>query len=74
LQLEPGDLLVCYTDGVSELENEFGEMFGEDRLADVLVRAGDAGLEQVEAAVLQATAQFCAEAQDDLTMLMVRRR
>ena len=36
--LQSGDLLVCFTDGVTEPENEYGEMFGEDRLMDLVVR------------------------------------
>ncbi len=35
-KLESGDLLVCYTDGITEPENEYGEMFGEDRLIEIL--------------------------------------
>ena len=33
--LEPGDLLVAYTDGIVEPENVYGEQFGEERLQDV---------------------------------------
>jgi len=75
LQLQSGDLLVCYTDGVTELENEFSEQFGEERLSEVLLRAARVSLDQVESAVLDAAAKFSGspEAQDDLTMLMLRR-
>ena len=40
--LEHGDMLVAYTDGIVEPENAYGEMFGEERLKDLLVqvRAG----------------------------------
>ena len=37
--LEPGDLLVAYTDGIVEPENAYGEMFGEERLKDLLLRS-----------------------------------
>jgi sigma-B regulation protein RsbU (phosphoserine phosphatase) len=74
--LAPGDMLVCYTDGVTELENEFQEQFGADRLSSVLCRCNGANLEQVAADILSATQQFSgsSEAQDDLTMLLLRRR
>jgi phosphoserine phosphatase RsbU/P len=75
LQLESGDLLVCYTDGVTELENEFEEQFGEGRLSEVLLRCKTASLCDVETAILDAATKFSGspEPQDDLTMLMVRR-
>ena len=38
--LEPGDLLICYTDGITEPENAYGEMFGEERLIETIKRAG----------------------------------
>jgi hypothetical protein len=41
--LEPGDRVLFYTDGVTEGRNLAGEPFGEDRLADLLVRETLAG-------------------------------
>ena len=37
LELRLGDLLVFFTDGVSEPENAYGEMFGEERLAELVL-------------------------------------
>lgn len=42
--LEPGDLLLCYTDGVVEARSPGGELFGTDRLADFVIRQAAAGL------------------------------
>src|SRR5262249_319606 len=36
--LEHGDMLVAYTDGIVEPENAYGEMFGEERLQDLVVK------------------------------------
>jgi sigma-B regulation protein RsbU (phosphoserine phosphatase) len=73
--LEPGDTLVCYTDGVTEPENEFEEMFGEQRLIETLQRnihLDAAGLiSAMEEAVLAFTGS--PELQDDVTMLIARR-
>jgi serine phosphatase RsbU (regulator of sigma subunit) len=41
--LRPGDRLLLYTDGIVEARSPAGEFFGEDRLADFVVRAEQAG-------------------------------
>jgi sigma-B regulation protein RsbU (phosphoserine phosphatase) len=76
VQLESGDLLICYTDGVTEPENEYGEMFGEQRLIEVLTKNDDRENEAIVAAVLDAVQQFTGspELQDDMTLLLARRQ
>jgi len=76
LQLESGDLLVCYTDGVTEPENEYGELFGEHRLIDVVLRHAHRDIDGILAAVVEAVAEWTRspELQDDLTLLIARRR
>lgn len=75
LLLEPGDLLVCYTDGVTETENEYGELFGEHRLIEVLLRHAHRPPEKILAAVVEAVEEWTRspELQDDLTLLVARR-
>jgi sigma-B regulation protein RsbU (phosphoserine phosphatase) len=74
LDLEPGDLLAFFTDGISEPENEYGEMFGEERLTEILEKNGnkemDAIVEEILGAVRQWT--FAPESQDDMTLLLAR--
>lgn len=74
--LEPGDLMLLYTDGVVEAQNATGEMFGERRLEDVLRESGSGTAEQVLDAVFGAVERFADERQgsDDITALVVRRR
>lgn len=74
IQLEPTDLLLLYTDGISEPQNDYGEMFGEERLIEVVKRHAhldDAGIIQ---AVMNAVIQWTGspELQDDMTMLIAR--
>jgi sigma-B regulation protein RsbU (phosphoserine phosphatase) len=75
VDLESGDLLVFFTDGITEPENEYGEMFGEDRLADLVVRNAHRGEDEIIALVLESVRQFAraGEAQDDMTILLARR-
>ena len=75
VDLLPGDLLVFFTDGITEPENEYGEMFGEDRLADLVLRNTHRTEDEIIALVLESVRQFAraGEAQDDMTILLARR-
>jgi len=75
IQLEPGDLLACFTDGITEPENEFGEMFGEDRLTDVIVKHATCESGEIIAAVMDSVRNWTGspELQDDMTLLLARR-
>src|SRR5574340_378542 len=75
VQLAPGDLLVTYTDGIIEPENEYGEMFGEERLKNVLLKHSGAGCDEIIARTMEAVNQWtgAGELQDDMTMLVARR-
>ena len=75
-QLEPGDLLLVYSDGITEAESPTGAMFGAERLRTTL--AGCRGMRADEAldALLKAVTSFSAGAQqfDDITVLAMRFR
>jgi serine phosphatase RsbU (regulator of sigma subunit) len=75
IQLKPGDVVVLYTDGVSEAENGAGEMFTDARLRE-FVASLPRGLNAREIAtrILGALQQFLGEAepQDDVTLLVLR--
>ena len=69
--LEPGDSLFVYTDGVPEATNAGNELFGTDRMVDVLNSDPGAEPEQVLANIKAAVDEFVGDAAqfDDLTML-----
>ena len=75
LTLAPGDMVFLYTDGVTEAVNEAAELYGEERLKDDLVRAGnEAPVKEILAAVSGAVKTHAgnAEQADDITMLGLR--
>jgi len=76
LSLRCGDMLVLYTDGITEPENEYGEDFGEQRLRDLLVAHADRDGSEITAAVVDAVRRWTAfpeELQDDMTLLVLRK-
>ena len=73
VSLDPGDIVVAYSDGVTEPENDFGD-FGEERLMEVVYRYRDEPLHVISAQVMQALdAWIGAEEQpDDITLVLAR--
>ena len=74
--LAPGDVLVLYTDGVVEVTNASGELFGVDRLEQAIRRAGGCLARGLVAAVVDATHAFGGRAgyDDDFTLVVVVRQ
>jgi serine phosphatase RsbU (regulator of sigma subunit) len=77
LTLNPGELLVLYTDGITEAyHNSRREMFGVERLQEVLCQAGGMPLEACSERVVSTVSRFTGEVelQDDQTLFLLRRR
>jgi sigma-B regulation protein RsbU (phosphoserine phosphatase) len=76
LELRSGDLLVCYTDGITEPENEYGEMFGEQRLIDVVAKNVDRDEAHIIESVMESVREWTGvpELSDDMTVLLARKR
>jgi sigma-B regulation protein RsbU (phosphoserine phosphatase) len=70
----PGDLLVLFSDGVTEAVNAAGEEFGDDRLLACLDHVRNRPASDVLHAVLDAVRAFCGTepARDDVTVMAVR--
>lgn len=73
-QLHIGDLLVAYTDGITEVENRDRELWGIDRLEDLLRSSKDATAEQVIERILDEVSTFAdgQSQRDDMTLLAMR--
>ncbi len=74
--LAPKDLLVLYTDGITETANPEGEEFGRERLGAVLRESRHLPLAEIRLQVDRALCSFAfnAPAADDRTLLLVRPR
>jgi serine phosphatase RsbU (regulator of sigma subunit) len=75
LRLEPGDVLVVFSDGVSESTNEHGEEFGIARLVDVVRRHRELRAASLRDRIEEALSLFIGKAHpaDDMTLLIVKR-
>ena len=71
LELDPGDKLFVYTDGVPEATAEGGEMFGMECMTAALNRCAEGSPEQILGSVRSAVDDFVGDAEqfDDLTMM-----
>jgi len=72
--LAAGDLLVLYTDGITEAENSQGEEFGMERLSAVIRRDSSLSAEELMESILQSAEDFChgVGLNDDATVLVVK--
>jgi serine phosphatase RsbU (regulator of sigma subunit) len=75
LHLDQGDILVVYSDGLTDAENPMGEMFGEKRLLEIIRQAGPLGSPAVEQNILRAIEDFTEgmPQTDDITLVVVEK-
>ncbi|EJT04762.1 SpoIIE family protein phosphatase [Rhizobium sp. CCGE 510] len=76
IAFEKGDLILLHTDGVTEAENDAGELFGMDRLCCEAVRLKDLSAEKVVSEIVATLMLFIGSQKiyDDITLLAVRHR
>jgi putative ABC transport system permease protein len=73
-QMDSGDVLMLFTDGVSEAHNPQEEEFGEERLKALLKKYGHLPAEGMSAAILAELRSWMADApqHDDLTFVLMK--
>jgi len=73
LVLQPGDMIVLYSDGITEAGIQRGEEFGESRLAALIGNSDHKPLAEIQQQVLAAVRKWSGdEPEDDMTMLLAR--
>jgi sigma-B regulation protein RsbU (phosphoserine phosphatase) len=75
IQMQPGDILVLYSDGVTEAVNLRDEDFGEERLAELVASLRDRPAQEIVNAIHAEVMKFTAGAPqaDDITVVVARR-
>lgn len=75
VEMSTGDILVVYSDGVTEAMNPRDDMFGEDRLMGLIREYSSRGCRDLKAAILRAIDEFTEgrDQTDDLTFVIVQK-
>jgi serine phosphatase RsbU (regulator of sigma subunit) len=74
LELGAGDALILYTDGVIEARDKHGELFGIDRLVELVSTSSGRSAEGIARRVELAAVGHAAGTVDDIAVLVLRRR
>ncbi|MBI5931116.1 MAG: SpoIIE family protein phosphatase [Chloroflexi bacterium] len=76
ITMQPGDMLICYTDGVTEAMDAAGDLFGEARLRAAVESTANGSADAVLNAIVEAVTQFTGELpqSDDLTIFIMKRQ
>jgi serine phosphatase RsbU (regulator of sigma subunit) len=74
IHLHSGDVLVCFSDGISEATNAADEIWNEEVLEKILLEIQDATAAEIIQKFVQAADEFTGEAEqaDDMTMVVIR--
>ncbi len=75
VQIDPGDVLVLYTDGIPEAQNAAGEFFKRQGLEQVINENIGRSAEGLQQAIMDAVYDFLGEIppQDDITLMVIKR-
>jgi phosphoserine phosphatase RsbU/P len=75
INLRRGDLLVCYSDGITEATNEESEFFGEDRLENLIIENCHLTPKEIAQHIIEDVQKFGAlgKYQDDKTLVVIKR-
>jgi phosphoserine phosphatase RsbU/P len=74
VSLVPGDVLVLYTDGITEAENVHQDMFGEERLYEIIRRSRNLPAPEISSRILEEVRKFCGDhpQSDDITLMVIK--
>jgi len=80
VDIEPSDIIVLYTDGITEAVGSSGEklsenLFGEERLIEVVQHNSNKSAREIQSAILDAISAHTANIpqSDDITLVVIKR-
>jgi sigma-B regulation protein RsbU (phosphoserine phosphatase) len=74
IPLQIGDVVVLFTDGITEAMNPQSDLFGEERLRGLIEEHGELSCEELRERILREVEAFVGEADphDDMTMILMK--
>ncbi len=74
ISFKAGDLLIAYTDGVTEAQNAKDEEFGEKRLSDLIIRNREESVHRIKEEIIYSIKQFTktSNPSDDITLIICK--
>ncbi len=76
ISLNPGDVVVLYTDGITEAEDPVGEMYGLERLCEIVSQNWEQSAQEIKTAVINDVKQHIdtQTVYDDITLLVIKQK
>jgi serine phosphatase RsbU (regulator of sigma subunit) len=76
IEIEKGDVIVLYTDGITEAENMNKEYYGAERLCQIISQSWQLPAEEIKHAIINDLSQFIGEKKifDDITLVVLKQR
>jgi len=74
VKLQKGDVLVLYTDGITEAQNESGELFGSERLCKIISETYQEQPDNIIDLILKEVYDFCKtrSLEDDISLVIMK--
>ena len=73
LQLEKGDMVLLFTDGITEIGFSNKDMFGEERLKSAFKKYAKYPLKEALNNIIKEALNFCPQQEDDITLVLFRK-
>ncbi len=73
VEMQPQDIMLLFSDGITEAENAEGEMFGQERLQGLLARHAALPADRIVSTIMDEVRSFCAEQTDDMSIVVARK-
>ncbi|HEX2984067.1 MAG TPA: PP2C family protein-serine/threonine phosphatase [Ignavibacteriales bacterium] len=76
INFNPGDVLIIYTDGITEAMNRDGDLYEEDRLEEVILNTAHLSPKEIAYSILDDVIRFSADGiySDDKTLVIIKRK